>query len=155
MSAVINQPLLNFRPMVEEDLGQILDIETISYTFPWSETIFQDCLRVGYCCWVLESDGFISGYSVMSVAVNESHILNICMHPSVRGQGYGRIMLDHLLDLARKHNADIAFLEVRPSNAIAKQLYLAANFNEVGIRRNYYPAQFGREDAVIMACSLV
>jgi len=154
MSAVIRESVINFRPMDERDLTDVLDIEKAAYEFPWSRVIFRDCLRVGYCCWVLECDDVIQGYSIMSVAVGECHILNLCVNPQSHGKGYGAILLDFMLDVARKHRADTAFLEVRPSNGAAKRLYLQAGFDEVGLRRNYYPARCGREDALIMARGL-
>lgn len=141
--------------MDEMDLDQVLVIEQLVYDFPWSRTIFNDCLRVGYCCWVLVNQtGDIDAYGVMSVAVGESHILNLCVHPQAQGMGNGQKLLDYLLTIAVQHHADTAFLEVRPSNEVARQLYLNAGFNEVGMRREYYPARHGREDAIIMACSL-
>lgn len=155
MSAVIKEAVLNFRPMVEEDISRVLAIEESAYEFPWSHLIFHDCLRVGYCSWVLERERFIIGYGVMSVGVGECHILNLCVEPKSQRSGYGQTILDYLLDLAIKHDAEVAFLEVRPSNGAAKQLYSRAGFNEVGLRRNYYPSLFGREDAVIMARSLI
>lgn len=155
MSAVVQVPLLNFRPMLEDDLAQVLQIECSAYEFPWSRRIFQDCLRVGYCCWVLEQDTSIAGHGIMAVAAGESHILNLCIGPEWQGTGLGRILLDFLMDVARKHKADTAFLEVRPSNRAAIQLYQGAGFDEVGMRRNYYPARRGREDAIIMARSLL
>ena len=155
MSAVIKEALLSFRPMVEDDLSRVLTIEESAYDFPWSRMIFQDCLHVGYCSWVLERQWTIIGYGVMSVSAGECHLLNLCVQPQSQRSGYGEMILDHLLDLAVKHDAEVAFLEVRPSNAAAKQLYTRAGFNEVGVRRNYYPARIGREDAVIMARSLI
>lgn len=154
MSAVLKDPLVAFRPMNESDLADIMEIETAAYTHPWTERIFQDCLRVGYCCWVLLRSRTIIGYGVMSVAAEECHLLNLCIQPEEQNQGFGSIMLEKLLTIARKHKADTAFLEVRPSNAIAIKLYRRAGFDEVGMRRNYYPAQFGREDAIIFARSL-
>lgn len=157
MSAVIKQAMLNFRPMHEDDLPEILSIELSAYAFPWTTNIFRDCLRVGYCCWVLERDGIIAAYGVISVVVGvgESHLLNLCVDPALQGTGLGRIMLDWLLDIARQHKVDMVFLEVRPSNDMAMKLYSDAGFDEVGMRRNYYPAKHGREDALIMARSLV
>ncbi|MBI2994313.1 MAG: ribosomal protein S18-alanine N-acetyltransferase [Gammaproteobacteria bacterium] len=155
MSAVLKPVPARCRPMVLPDLRQVLEIETAAYEFPWSHGIFQDCLRVGYCCWVLERQYAVIGYCVMSVGAGECHILNLCIRPELHNLGFGRMLLDHLLDVARNHHADSAFLEVRPSNEIAKRLYLGAGFDEVGMRRNYYPAQRGREDAIIMARSLV
>lgn len=155
MSAVIKEARLGFRPMLEEDLDVVIAIEVSAYAFPWTLNIFQDCLRIGYCGWVLERDGRIIGYGVMSIAVGECHLLNICVQPEYQSMGYGEMLLDYLLDLARKHQAEMAFLEVRPSNDHALRLYQNKGFDEVGMRRNYYPSHSGREDAVIMACSLV
>ena len=154
MSAVIQESILTFRPMEEEDLTAVLAIEHAAYAFPWTRNIFRDCLMVGYSCWVLEKDGLVNAYGVMSVAAGESHILNICVYPDLQGYGYGTVVLEFLLDVARKLNADTAFLEVRPSNSVARRLYEQSGFNEAGIRRNYYPAKVGREDAIIMARTL-
>lgn len=154
MSAVVREPSLSFRPMLEDDLIEVLAIEESVYEFPWTRMIFTDCLRVGYCCWIFESDGIINAYGVMSIAAGEAHLLNLCVRPQSQGTGVGTSLLTFLLDIAARHDADTAFLEVRPSNKIARQLYLKAGFNEVGMRRNYYPGRYGREDAVIMACAL-
>lgn len=141
MSAVLNQPFMVFRPMVEQDLPGIMLVEGAAYEFPWAEGVFRDCLRVGYCCWVLEMEDVIVAHSVMSVAAGESHILNLCVHPASQNNGLGKEMLNHLLDLARQHRAEIIFLEVRPSNKVAIKLYQGAGFDEVGIRTDYYPAK--------------
>lgn len=154
MSAVVDEAFLHIRPMGEQDLTAILAIETRAYDFPWSRIIFRDCLRVGYCCWVLEMDGVIEGYCVMSVGAGECHILNLCIHPESQGKGLGRHLLGFMLDVAREHKAGSAFLEVRPSNESAKHLYHTTGFDDVGMRRSYYPARFGREDAIIMAREL-
>ncbi|MCG8378082.1 MAG: ribosomal protein S18-alanine N-acetyltransferase [Proteobacteria bacterium] len=155
MSAVIKEAEFYVRPMQEEDLQNVLAIETRAYDFPWTKTIFQDCLRVGYCCWVLERDNQLIAYGVMSVAVGESHILNLCVHPDYQSLGIGRTLLLHLLEVAHEHNVDMTFLEVRPSNFAAIKLYLDAGFDEIGTRRNYYPAKIGREDALIFARTVV
>ena len=91
----------------------------------------------------------------MSVGTGESHILNLCVNPEFQGLGYGRAMLDHILEIAIIHNAKIVFLEVRPTNFSAIRLYMNAGFNEVGMHRNYYPAKYGREDALILARALM
>jgi len=155
VSAVIAQDLLRYRPLAEEDVPVIMAIEESAYPFPWSETIFRDCLRAGYCSWVLERDHTIIAYGIMSIDVGECHLLNLCVRPEDQGAGLGRLMLDYLMDTARSHRAEIVFLEVRPSNEAARQLYFNAGFDQVGTRRNYYPAAPGREDAIIMARTLV
>ncbi len=154
MNAILKDPLLQTRPMSEEDIAPVMELELRAYPFPWSEGNFRDCLRTRYHCWVQVLDQRIIGYGVMSVAVGEAQILNLCVDPDLQGQGLGRRMLERLLNEARSHNADTAFLEVRPSNRSAVALYESAGFNEVGTRRGYYPAEEGREDALILGVSL-
>ncbi|MEX2353929.1 MAG: ribosomal protein S18-alanine N-acetyltransferase [Gammaproteobacteria bacterium] len=142
--------------MIESDLDQVLAIEHSAYEFPWSRRIFTDCLRAGYCSWVLlDGASRINAYCIMSVAAGECHILNLCVQPQWQGTGMGRQLLDAMLEVALEHKVDTAFLEVRPTNQVARQLYNTAGFDEVGMRRNYYPARRGREDAIIMARSLI
>ena len=136
------------------DLDAVMEIESRAYDFPWTQGIFRDCLRVGYCCWCYEIDGLIQGYGVMSVAAGESHILNISVRPESQRQGIGSKLMKHFLQLARRHDADTVMLEVRPSNKLAIKLYEKLGFNEIGVRRNYYPAHQGREDALLLALSL-
>jgi ribosomal-protein-alanine N-acetyltransferase len=154
MSAVLKPAMPAVRPMREEDLHAVLAIEQDAYEYPWSSAIFDDCLRVGYCCWVLEWEGRMIGYSIMSVGAGESHLLNLCIHPGSQRRGFGQGLLEHMLDLARKHRAAIMFLEVRPTNLGAIRLYERAGFTKVGTRRAYYPAPGGREDALILSMTL-
>ena len=154
MSAVLKDQPLDIRPMRDSDLAMVLDIEREAYAFPWSDGIFRDCLRAGYCCWVVEQQLLVRAYGIMQVGTGESHILNLCVRSSGRGQGLGRALLSHLLEVAKEHRADTALLEVRPTNRAALNLYEAMGFNEVGVRRGYYPGRDGREDALILATSL-
>ncbi len=155
MSAVLKPRLPDFRPMRSVDLGAVVAIERAAYAVPWSDGIFRDCLRVGYCCWVLEQEGAVIGYGIMQVVARESHVLNLCVHPAHHRQGFGRALLARLLDLARDHRTDTVLLEVRPTNEAAIALYTRMGFNEVGVRRAYYPGHKGKEDALILARSLV
>ena len=154
MSAVPRLSEFRLRPMSEDDLSVVTGIEREAYPFPWTPQIFRDCLRVGYSCWVADRQGHVEGYGVMSVSAGECHILNLCVRPELQRRGVGRRMLAHLLYLARKHGAETALLEVRPSNQPAIALYQQAGFGEVGVRRRYYPAACGREDALILAKDL-
>ncbi len=157
MSAVPEAGVARFRPMREEDLSAVLANELLSYTHPWTPGIFSDCLNSGYSCWVAEAGGMIVGHGVISAAVGETHILNICIAPEWQGRGFGRRFLRHLLDVSREYGALMAFLEVRPSNANAIRLYESMGFCEVGRRRDYYPASGApraREDAIVMALGL-
>lgn len=143
-----------FRLMVENDLDEVIAIEEDIYPFPWTRGIFHDCLHVGYLCRVLELNGKIVAYSVMSVGAEESHLLTIVVPSYEQGKGYGKKMLDKMILLAVSHNANTMYLEVRVSNDIAIQLYHQRGFNELGIRNKYYPAEHGREDALILALNL-
>ena len=154
MSAVLEFPREDYRQMDENDLGRIVEIEQVAYQFPWSEAIFRDCLRASYSCWVVELEQRIIGYAILLTAVGECHILNLCIDPQLQSKGYGRRLLAKVLEHARNNEANSAFLEVRPSNANAVQLYESEGFNEIGVRRDYYPAAEGREDAVIFAKEL-
>jgi len=141
--------------MSEDDLELVMGNENSAYEFPWKETIFKDCLHVGYCSWLVERNGIIIAHSVMSVAAGEAHILNICVHPDFQGQGIGRKLLTHLLEIVLEHNVDTIFLEVRPTNFSAIKLYLDMGFDEIGMRHNYYPAKIGREDALVFAKAVI
>jgi ribosomal-protein-alanine N-acetyltransferase len=154
MSAILKDPLLQIRPMRESDIDAVMAVEQRAYPFPWSEGNFRDCLRAGYHSWLFTLDTRIVGYGVMSVFVGEAQILNLCIEPELHGQGLGRRLLQRLLNEAKAHNADTAFLEVRASNQAAIALYLSSGFNQIGARRDYYPAAGGREDALILGLSL-
>lgn len=155
MSATLKYQAVQLRPMTERDVEAVMAIERRAYEYPWTDGIFRDCLRVGYCCWVCLENNSIAGYAIMSVGAGESHILNICIRPESRRRGLGRSLLSHMLDLARDHNADMVVLEVRFSNQAAIRLYENLGFNEVGIRKSYYPAPCGQEDALVLARSLL
>jgi len=151
VSAVLETPSVRVRPMTEADLAGVMEIERAAYEFPWTEGIFRDCLRVGYCCWVMEEGGELRGYGVMSVGAGEAHILNLCIAPEAQRRGLGRRLLRHLIGLARYHGARTVMLEVRMSNSRALRLYRGMGFREIGLRRDYYPAAQGREDALVLA----
>ena len=143
-------PEVHIRPMMEIDLPEVAQIEQKSYAFPWSENIFRDCLRVGYTCRALDLAGQIIGYGVMSLGAGEAHVLNLCVAEAHRGRGLGASLLEQLLEFAASSGAEDIFLEVRPSNASALHLYKKHGFHQIGIRRGYYQAAGGREDAVVL-----
>jgi len=143
-----------FRPMEADDLLSVVGNEQASYPYPWSRGIFQDCMRVGYCCLVAETRAGVCGHGIMMARAGEAHIMNLCVAPEARRRGIAREMLWELLDIAGRLGAASVFLEVRPSNRGAVKLYAEANFHVIGQRPGYYPARFGREDALVMARDL-
>jgi ribosomal-protein-alanine N-acetyltransferase len=155
MSAVLQELMPFIRPMRADDLDYVVAVEHGAYSHPWSEGILRDCLRVGYSCWVCELGDQIVGHVVMSVAIGEAHLLNICVGPQWQGRGIGRRLLRRMLRIARERNADTMFLEVRASNESARTLYESEGFGEIGRRRDYYPAYQGREDAIVYAKAIL
>lgn len=140
------------RDMARADLPAVMRIERTAYDFPWTEGVFRDCLRVGYGCWVaLDEADSVAGYTLMSTAVDEAHVLNLCVGADYRRRGLGRFLLNHLISEARRAGMVRLLLEVRPSNEPAVSLYQAHGFVQVGLRKRYYPAREGREDALLLA----
>ncbi|HEX3847761.1 MAG TPA: ribosomal protein S18-alanine N-acetyltransferase [Steroidobacteraceae bacterium] len=146
----VELPAVDIRAMHELDVPVIVAVERDAYQFPWSEGIFRDCLRVGYVCRVVDVGGDMAGYGIMSVGAGEAHILNVCIGAEYRCRGLGRKLLLYLLDRARAAGMYEAFLEVRPSNTTAARLYHSLGFEQVGVRRGYYQATVGREDAAVL-----
>lgn len=143
-----------FRPMTLDDVQNIMAIEKQIYKHPWTEGIFRDCIRVGYHGWVYENESTLQAYGLISVAANEAHILNLCVAPEFQGQGLGRQMLNKLMDVAEICKVKSVFLEVRVSNDVAIQLYENSGFNQLGVRKDYYPAENGKEDALVFGKEL-
>ena len=146
--------LVRFRAMSPGDLPAVAAVERAAYPFPWSEGIFRDCLRVGYLCRVADVDGAIVAYGVVAMGAGEAHILNLCVREDLRGRGIGRQMLALLLERARQAGMEAVFLEVRPSNSNAITLYRSVGFVEAGLRKGYYQAHDGREDALVFKLEL-
>lgn len=146
---------LRYQPMVPEDVDAVLRVELAAFSHPWTRGIFLDCIKPGYECWLLFRDGQQVGHTVLSVAGDESHLLNITIRPEDQNAGLGAALLEFIIDRARQRGAEVTFLEVRASNQTAALLYERFGFNEIGRRPNYYPAASGREDALVMAYSLV
>jgi ribosomal-protein-alanine N-acetyltransferase len=145
---------LTVRPMRDTDVADVIGIERASYQFPWTEGIFHDCLRVAYLCRVAIQNRQIMGYAVMSMGAGEAHILNLCVREDARRAGVGRALIRYLLEQAEAAGMIEAFLEVRPSNAIAMVLYQSLGFEQIGTRRGYYQAVGGREDAAVLRLRL-
>jgi [ribosomal protein S18]-alanine N-acetyltransferase len=146
--------LVRFRAMTPGDLAAVAAVERASYAFPWSEGIFRDCLRVGYLCRVADLDGEIVAYGVVAMGAGEAHILNLCVRGDLRGRSIGRQMLALLLERSRQAGVESVFLEVRPTNLHAIALYQSVGFVQVGLRKGYYQAEGGREDALVLKLDL-
>ncbi len=154
MSALGTPLPLTFRAMEKKDLKAVLFIESQSYSNPWSKGIFEDCLHSHYTCTVAVQAAAVVGYLILSVVLDEAHFLNVCVHPEKRRQGIARALMQEHIKRLRQQAVAMAYLEVRKSNLGAQDLYQALGFYQIGLRRGYYPAAGGREDAVVMGMFL-
>lgn len=145
---------ISFRPMTEADIEAVLKIEYAAFSHPWTRGIFLDSLK-SYDCWVMFEGQQQVGHGVINVIIDEAHLLNVTVKPESQGRGFGLLLLERLMQRAMQLKAGECFLEVRASNQAAYRLYERYGFNEIGRRRDYYPAVGGREDALVMACTLI
>lgn len=146
---------VEFSPMQAADLDRVVAIEQAAFSHPWSRALFADALN-SYQCWVMRVDGEQVGHAVLQMILDEAHLLNITVAPAWQGRGLGLRLLQQIMQEAGHQGACECFLEVRASNQQAYRLYERYGFNEVGRRRDYYPAaQGGREDALVMVCTLL
>ncbi|MEY4207442.1 MAG: ribosomal-protein-alanine N-acetyltransferase [Pseudomonadota bacterium] len=147
---------LRFAMMRAQDVEAVVAVENDAYPFPWTRGNFLDSLASRYDAWTLrEADARLAGYFLLMHAVDETHLLNITVRPDLHGRGYGRMLLDKVIQLALNANMRSVLLEVRPSNEHALAVYHHCGFQQIGIRKQYYPAAgTSREDAIVMRLML-
>jgi ribosomal-protein-alanine N-acetyltransferase len=133
-----------------EDVDRIYEIEVLAYPFPWTRSLFVDCLGAGYTLFGLQIGKDLAGYIILTWAVGEAHLLNLCVHPDWQNRGYGSLLLEYAINHVVRQGNEAMFLEVRASNSHAARLYRNRGFRVIGSRRSYYQAGEGREDAIVM-----
>ena len=131
-------------------LDGVLSIERAVYPFPWSRGNFADSLTGGHYAWVLSEAGQVLAYTVATVVLDEAQLLNITVSPLWQCRGLGAALLRHVMHEVKNKGACSLFLEARFSNVRAMAVYRRAGFISVGIRKAYYPALNGREDAWVL-----
>lgn len=136
--------------MQQADVAAVSALEAAAHEFPWTAGHFSDSLRAGHAAWLLQSAGKLIGHAVYALLVDEAELLDIVVAPDWQQQGLGGQFMDFLMHEAQAAGAGKMFLEVRASNLAAQALYQRKGFQSVGLRRNYYPARQGREDALLM-----
>ena len=139
--------------MTAADIENVIAIERASFRFPWSTRFFLDELKVDCARSILaEVEGRIVGYVLFWFLPEEVDIHNIAVHPDFRRQGIGRLLLEQVVDLARRQERLRVTLDVRFSNAPAQNLYRSFGFVIRGLRKGYYSDN--GEDALVMALEL-
>ncbi len=157
MSAVLAAPPvpeLSFRALREQDLEVVAAIESDVYVFPWTVGNFRDSLLSAYECWSCWTGGELIGYAVVMTALDEAHLLNFAVASRWQRRGVATQFLQFLLDRAEDGKRDMLYLEVRPSNVAGVKLYQRFGFKQLGVRRDYYPAVTGREDALFLGVNI-
>ena len=147
-------PSIEIVPMSLQDIDEVLRIEYQAFAWPWSRVNFSDSLASGYSCWVCRVAGELVGYFVLMMIVDEAHLLTISVAQAYQGKGFGARLLRQAMLGAAQAGARTLLLEVRPSNEKALALYRHFGFRQIGVRRGYYPAEGGREDALVMTHEL-
>lgn len=143
-----------FRAMTPADLEAVADLTHRADPFGWTLRNFSDAHASGNTLTVLTVDGVTSGIAAVMHVLDESELLEIAVQPAMQGRGYGKALLAQAIELARRNGAVRMFLEVRESNARARKMYTSFGFEETGRRKNYYPTENGREDAILMTAQL-
>lgn len=147
--------MIDFKPMAESDLDEVVACESAAALSPWSRRNFSDALMAGNSGWVLRESGALLAQGVFMSVLDEAHLLILSVPPAQQGKGHGRRMLQWLCERARLAGATTMFLEVRASNATAIRLYETSGFAGIGRRKAYYArGDQEREDAVVMSASL-
>lgn len=137
-----------------DDLNAVYAIEQRSHQFPWSEKTLASNQGERYFNLRLDMDGKIVAFAITQIVLDEATLFNIAVDPDYQRRGLGKALLEYLINELEHKSITTLWLEVRASNLAARSLYEDLGFNEVTIRKNYYPAQNGREDAIVMALPL-
>ncbi|MEO8991831.1 MAG: ribosomal protein S18-alanine N-acetyltransferase [Nitrosospira sp.] len=144
------QEMPQIRRMVPADLDMVVALEREVFLFPWTRGNFSDSLQSGYYSLVLEQEGDVFGYGVMTIGAQEAHLLTLSIAAGAQGKGWGETLLRHFIHIAREQHATTMYLDVRESNHIAARLYKRIGFRQIAKRKDYYPAMGGREDSLVM-----
>ncbi len=156
MSAVLKEPLasLRFTEFGKRDVEAVAAIEKEVYVFPWTAGNFQDSLDSGYLCMGAFVQDELVAYAVLMRALDEAHLLNLAVSNRWQRQGIAARFLEELIDRSRALGCGDFYLEVRPSNVAARALYERFGFRQAGLRKDYYPAVTGREDALFLSLNI-
>jgi ribosomal-protein-alanine N-acetyltransferase len=160
--AAAKQGKLLLRDMLNNDLPSVLAIENLAQLNPWSRSSFEETLTGSQHCRVIELHhcselvtgdvSELAAYHVVSVVLDELHVLNVVAAPQFQGLGLGHMLMSDIVAFAESRDLRKIFLEVRESNEVAKNLYLKWQFTQISLRKKYYRATGAsatKEDAFV------
>ncbi len=161
MSAVLDDsqlgvtlPAFSYRAIRDCDISAVATIEKDVYAFPWSPGNFRDSLLSGYQCWGCWAENQLIGYAIIMVALEEAHLLNFAIARAWQGRRAGAKFLGFVVEESQRTRCEMLYLEVRPTNLMGRRLYERFGFKQLGLRRDYYPAVTGREDALFLGLNI-
>lgn len=136
--------------MTIEDIEDILIVERLSFTIPWSKNALVEEVEYNRLAIYITAkiNGKAIGYAGMWKICDEGHITNIAVHPEYRQHGVGCQLVERLINIAMERGIEKMTLEVRKSNEAAQALYFKYGFTVEGCRKGYYSDN--GEDAIIM-----
>lgn len=141
--------------LLADDFEKIIEIESRAYSVPWKREVVEKIFQQDLKRIKLIYQEQLAGYAFLSSVLDEGHLLHITIDPNYQGLGLGRRLLQYILELGQQKGLSSIFLEVREGNTPARGLYQSIGFNEIGLRKGYYPCKDGsREDAIVMAYTI-
>ena len=152
--SVKKSELYRYLPMRVEDLDMVHHLETNSYQYPWTKEIIRDCILYNYDSYSVFFENTLVGYVISKISYPETHILNLTVDKTFRNNGIGKSLINLIINDARIRNSQDIILEVRSSNMVAQYLYEKLSFKKIGIRKDYYESENGREDAFVLRLEL-
>ena len=152
--SVRKSDLYNIIPMSIDDLNNVYDLEVESYDFPWTKEILRDCILYKYDAFTIYFNNILVGYIIAKIAFPETHILNLTISKNFRKKGLGTSLIKLIINDSMIRGTEDIILEVRVNNSDAIALYQKLNFIKVGVRKDYYESEEGREDAYVLKLKL-
>ena len=139
-----------FAKMTEKHVAQVAELEKICFgSAAWSEKSIASELNNALSLWIVAvEEEKVLGYVGSQTVMGETDMMNVAVHPDYRKQGIATGLITELIGALKKRESHCLTLEVRASNEPAKNLYQMLDFEEIGIRKNYY--RNPREDALIL-----
>lgn len=139
----------HIRWMIRRDMAEVLDIESESFEFPWTEEDFIRCLRQRNCIgMVAECDNQVVGFMVYELNKTRLHLLNLAVARDFHRCGVGTQMMSKLIGKLSPQRRTRIVLEVRETNLRAQLFFRANGFRAVSVLRDYY--EDTTEDAYLM-----